>query len=61
MVHNTQDYWGFGLCLSSGIKKKHTKKPMFQKMAVPVLKSGVGHTYCCWVCYEEKPQSLNSF
>jgi hypothetical protein len=26
MVYNTQDYWGFGLCLSSGIleTKKNT-------------------------------------
>jgi hypothetical protein len=42
MVYNTQDYWDFGLCLSSDILKDTT----FQKMALfPSSDDGLGDNY----------------
>jgi hypothetical protein len=38
MVHNTQDYWGFGLCPLSGILKNTKEHDVFETGPVSVLR-----------------------
>jgi hypothetical protein len=52
MVYNTQNYWVFGLCPSSGFEIIRRKNTTFRKLDLfPSL--GEGRHLLCWVPYKE--------